>query len=162
MATYTVDAAGNRSSKGDLRAGVTSNYTYDAIYELTKAMQGGSTTESYRYDPVGNRLSSLGVPSYTNDSSNELTAKTGATYTYDYNGNTLTKVDSTGTTTYTWDFENRLTSVILPGTGGTVSFKYDPPCDGRRSGGLPHRNQNEVEPQGTQGVWCGKTGSPRG
>src|SRR6266566_41169 len=46
--------------------------------------------------------------------------------TYDYNGNTLTKADSTGTTNYTWDFENRLTSVTLPGSGGTVSFKYDP------------------------------------
>src|SRR5438309_1366363 len=44
----------------------------------------------------------------------------------DYNGNTTSKVDSTGTTSYTWDFENRLTSVTLPGTGGTVSFKYDP------------------------------------
>jgi RHS repeat-associated protein len=29
-------------------------------------------------------------------------------------------------TTYTWDFENRLTNVNLPGNGGTVSFKYDP------------------------------------
>jgi len=48
------------------------------------------------------------------------------TYTYDYNGNTLTKTDSTGTTTYAWDFENRLTSVTLPGNGGTVSFAYDP------------------------------------
>src|SRR6266849_4019084 len=46
--------------------------------------------------------------------------------TYDYNGNTATKADSTGTTQYFWDFENRLTSVTLPGTGGTVSFKYDP------------------------------------
>jgi YD repeat-containing protein len=46
--------------------------------------------------------------------------------TDDSNGNTLTKVGSTGTTTYTWDYENRLTSVSLPGTGGTVSFKYDP------------------------------------
>jgi RHS repeat-associated protein len=44
----------------------------------------------------------------------------------DNNGNTLTKTDSTGTTNYTWDFENRLTSVTLPGTGGTVSFRYDP------------------------------------
>ena len=35
-------------------------------------------------------------------------------------------MDSTGTTTYTWDFENRLTSVALPGTGGTVTSKYDP------------------------------------
>jgi YD repeat-containing protein len=47
-------------------------------------------------------------------------------YTFDYNGNTLTKADATGTTNYTWDFENRLTSVTLPGSGGTVSFKYDP------------------------------------
>jgi RHS repeat-associated protein len=38
----------------------------------------------------------------------------------------LTKADSTGTTNYTWDSENRLASVTLPGTGGTVSFKYDP------------------------------------
>ncbi len=38
----------------------------------------------------------------------------------------LTKADSTGTASYTWDFENRLTSVTLPGTGGTASFKYDP------------------------------------
>jgi RHS repeat-associated protein len=47
-------------------------------------------------------------------------------YTYDNNGSTQSKTDSTGTTNYTWDFENRLTSVALPGTGGTVSFKYDP------------------------------------
>ncbi len=52
-ATYTVDAAGNRTSKGDLQAGVTSNYTYDAIYELTKATQGTSTTESYAYASGG-------------------------------------------------------------------------------------------------------------
>lgn len=44
---------------------------------------------------------------------------------YDANGNTSTKADANGTTTYTWDFENRLTSVVLPGTGGTVTFKYD-------------------------------------
>jgi RHS repeat-associated protein len=29
-------------------------------------------------------------------------------------------------TTYAWDYENRLTSVTLPGSGGTVAFKYDP------------------------------------
>jgi YD repeat-containing protein len=44
----------------------------------------------------------------------------------DNNGNTATKVASTGTTTYAWDFENRLSTVTLPGSGGTVSFKYDP------------------------------------
>jgi hypothetical protein len=45
---------------------------------------------------------------------------------HDANGNTQTKVVGSNTTTYAWDFENRLTSVMLPGMGGTVSFKYDP------------------------------------
>jgi len=45
---------------------------------------------------------------------------------YDANGNTLTMVNSSGTTTYAWDYENRLTGVTLPGSAGTVSFKYDP------------------------------------
>ena len=43
-------------------------------------MQGTNTTESYSYDPVGNRLSSLGVSSYTNNTSNELTSTSGASY----------------------------------------------------------------------------------
>ena len=56
-------------------------------------------------------------------------------YTYDANGNMLTKPDGTA---YTWDVNNRLTQVTLPGTGGSVTFKYDP--FGRRiqkSGPLP-------------------------
>jgi RHS repeat-associated protein len=40
----------------------------------------------------------------------------------DANGNTTT--DSSGKS-YTWDFENRLASAVVPGTG-TVAFKYNP------------------------------------
>jgi RHS repeat-associated protein len=125
-ATYTVDSAGNRTAKTDKHANVTSNYGYDAIYELLQTTQGGTTTESYTYDPVGNRLSSLGVSPNSNNSSNELTSTPSASYTYDNNGNTISKTDSSGTTNYTWDYENRLTSVVLPGTAGTATFKYDP------------------------------------
>ena len=125
-ASYTVDSAGNRTAKTDQRLALTTNYGYDSIYQLLSATQSGSTTENYTYDPVGNRLSSLGVASYTNNTSNELTATSLATYGYDLNGNAVTKNDSTGITTYNWDFENRLTSVVLPGSGGTVTFKYDP------------------------------------
>lgn len=120
---YTLDAAGNRTAKTDYLAGVTSNYTYDKIYELTQVMQGTNTTESYSYDPVGNRLSSVGVASYSYNNSNELTSTPSGSYTYDYNGNTLT--DASGKS-YAWDFENRLKQVTLPSSGGTVTFLYDP------------------------------------
>ena len=125
-ATYTVDSAGNRTAKTDQLAAVTSSCGYDAIYELTQVMQGTNTTENYSYDPAGNRTASLGVSSYSTNVSNELTATPTALYTHDSNGNTLSKSETSGTTTYAWDFENRLISATLPGTGGTVSFKYDP------------------------------------
>jgi RHS repeat-associated protein len=121
-ASYTYDTAGNRTSKGNYLNGVTSNYTYDPLYQLTQVTQGGSTTETYSYDFVGNRLSSSGVPNYSYNSSNELTSNSNGSYAYDANGNTLS--DPSGKS-YTWDFENRLTQAVVPGTG-TVTFKYDP------------------------------------
>jgi RHS repeat-associated protein len=125
-ASYTLDNAGNRTAKTDQRTAVATSYGYDNIYQLLSATPSSGTPESYTYDPVGNRLSSAGVASYSYNSSNELTSNSSATFGYDNNGNTTSKTDSTGTTTYAWDFENRLTSVTLPGSGGTVSFKYDP------------------------------------
>ncbi len=102
------------------------SYGYDSVYQLLSATQGATATESYAYDAVGNRTSSLGVASYTTNSSNEMTANSNASFTYDNNGNTLTKVIGGNTTSYAWDFENRMSSVTLPGSGGSVSFKYDP------------------------------------
>jgi RHS repeat-associated protein len=125
-ASYTLDSSGNRTAMTDNHASVTSDYSYDSVYELTQVTQGGSTTESYSYDAVGNRTASLGVSSYTNNSSNEVTATSTTSYSYDYNGNTTTRIDSTGTSSYSWDYENRLVGVTLPASGGTVSFKYDP------------------------------------
>jgi YD repeat-containing protein len=102
---------------------VATSYGYDNIYQLLSATPSSGTAESYTYDPGGNRLSSAGVPSSSYNSSNELSSNSNATYGYDLNGNAVTKNDSSGITTYAWDFENRLTSVTLPGSGGTVTFK---------------------------------------
>jgi RHS repeat-associated protein len=123
-ASYTYDPAGNRTAKTNYVNATTSNYTYDPLYELTQVTQGASTTESYSYDAVGNRLSSLSVPNYNYNASNELTSNSSGSYTYDANGNTLS--DASGRS-FTWDFENRLVQAVVPGTnGGTTTFKYDP------------------------------------
>jgi RHS repeat-associated protein len=158
-AAYTYDNDGNRTSKTNYLNGTTSNYSYDPLYELTQVTQGGSTTESYSYDPVGNRLSSMGTPSYSYNSSNELTASSAGSYTYDANGNTLS--DAQGRS-YTWDFENRLTQVVVPGTNsttaGTTTFKYDP--FGRRiqkssptwAGGFVYDGDNLIETVNSNGT----------
>src|ERR1700743_2203548 len=107
--SYTYDAAGNRLSKTDLYANVTSSYAYDNIYQLTGVTQGTSTTESYTYDAVGNRLSSLGVSPYPYNSSNELASTPSGGYTYDHNGNMLTRPDGAE---FSWDYSNRLSQVV--------------------------------------------------
>lgn len=124
--TLSPGAAGNRTSKQNLQNGVSENYTYDLVYQLTQVVKGGSVSEGYSYDLVGNRLASLGLSPYQYNSSNQLTSVPGFSYTYDNNGNTTSKADSNGTTTYTWNFENRLASLALPASGGTVTFGYDP------------------------------------
>ena len=60
-AIYTVDSAGNRTSRTPLPSGTATNYAYDDLYQLITATQDSSTVESYTYDEVGNRRSSIGV-----------------------------------------------------------------------------------------------------
>ena len=91
----------------------------------------------YTYDVLGNRLPRTDTPSVTPppattsaatwsyDVANRLQSRPGVTYTYDNNGNTLTKTDAVGTTTYGYDYENRLISATMPG-GITASYTYDP------------------------------------
>jgi len=129
-ATYTVDNAGNRTAKTDNLTSATTNYAYDSIYQLLSATQGTSTTESYTYDAVGNRLTAPGPASYHYNSSNQLTSISNqqgtniATYTYDSNGGTATK--QTGSLfQHAWDFENRLTQIMWASTF-QVRFKSDP------------------------------------
>ena len=99
-------------------------YTYDTVNRLTAVSNFELPSEGYSYDAVGNRTASHLSPSYSYQPSNELTSTASATYTYDNNGNVVSKTTSSGTTTFSYNEENRLTQVTLP-TGLTVSYKYD-------------------------------------
>ena len=99
-------------------------YTYDAVDRLTGVANFEIPTESYSYDDVGNRTASHLSPSYGYQPFNKLTSTATVTYSYDNNGNLVSKTDVSGTSTFSYNEENRLTQVVLP-AGLTVSYKYD-------------------------------------
>jgi RHS repeat-associated protein len=61
---------------------------------------------------------------------NKLTNTATASYVYNANGNLVSKTNTSGTTQYIWDYENRLKQVILPNSQNVV-YKYD--AFGRRT-----------------------------
>jgi RHS repeat-associated protein len=99
-------------------------YGYDLVDRLTSATNSAQPNENYAYDGVGNRTASHLSASYTYQPFNKLASTASATNTYDNKGNLLTKTDSLGTTTFSWNEENQLTQVAMP-TGLTVNYKYD-------------------------------------
>ncbi len=136
--TFTYDSL-HRLSQKVLPNGTITTPTYDSLNQLLSLAH---TTQpllstNYTYDVLGNRLTRTDSPSLTPppattsantwnyDVANRLLTRPGVTHTYDNNGNTLTKTDASGTTTYGYDFENRLISVSAPG-GITASYAYDP------------------------------------
>ena len=107
----------------------TTTYGYDDIYQLTSADHPTQPQENFTYDFVGNRLTSTDYNEWNYNNRNQLTGYNGITYSYDDNGNTISKTDAGGTTNYTYNYENRLTRIDFPG-GGYVTYKYD--VKGRR------------------------------
>ncbi len=109
-------------------------YIYDTDNQLTSATKPqGTGTETFTYDLSGNRLrrDEETVDSTFSDN-NELTNDKTYTYVYDRNGNLTQKTHiATGqVTTYTWDYENRLTSVTrrpssIAQATSEVSYRYD-------------------------------------
>jgi RHS repeat-associated protein len=123
-AGYTYDDAGNRLTKTLPEYAET--YLYDPLYRLREVDRPSPTpTETYTYDKVGNRKTSIDAMNWTYSMRNELTSYGSATFTYDLNGNTLTKNDPTGSWTYEWNAENQLTRVLYSGSVA-ARFTYDP------------------------------------
>ena len=122
---YTYDNTGNRLTMTTLNG--TTQYTYDGINQLTKVIYPDGSTTSYNLDPAGNRVSEVvdaNAVEYTTNSLNQYTDINGDSYTYDANGNMASKKGSSGTTIYTYDFDNRLIQVDT--VTETIRYSYDP------------------------------------
>jgi RHS repeat-associated protein len=120
---YDYDALNRLTAES--RDGVSRSFTYDKIDEVKSV--SGSNTESYTYDKNGNRLNA----GYQHTDQNRLTTDGVYSYDYDNEGNRTKRTEiATGKVDeYTWDYRNRLTSVVSRDTYGvvtqTVSYEYD-------------------------------------
>ena len=97
----------------------TSTYGYDSKSQLTSATHSYQSNETYAFDNNGNRTMS----GYQTGTDNRLTNDGIYSYTYDAEGNRLTRTKTaTGEVTeYTWDYHNRLTKVTEKNSQGTVT-----------------------------------------
>jgi RHS repeat-associated protein len=103
----------------------TKDYNYDLIDRLTQVISSNAQqNENYSFDAVGNRLTSHLSTTYQYAAFNRLAQSQQASFVYDNNGNMTSRTDSSGTTQYIWDFENRLRQVIKP-DGTSINYKYN-------------------------------------
>ena len=133
--SYTYDANGNQLTQTDEKANVTTN-TYDQLNRLASTTDPLGHKTTYTYDAAGNRLTVVNPAGQTTTSgynaANQLTAITysdGKTPNvtnigYDLDGERTAMTDGTGTSNWTYDSLNRLTS-YTNGAGAKVSYGYD-------------------------------------
>jgi len=120
--SYTLgrDAAGRITSKTETISGEehTWSYSYDEAGRLVQTELDGRVYEQIVYDENSNRTeytdSSGTIVTADYDDQDRLLRYGDTTFTYTANGELLTKADSTGTTTYTYDVFGNLTDVELP------------------------------------------------
>ena len=99
---YTYDDLNRLKTWYDLDTDTTTTYSYDSVGNLTTVKENGSTVKSFTYNGA-DQISSSG-------------------YSYDDNGNLTADSDHN----YSWDGDNRLTSVVDKSTSQTIaSYTHD-------------------------------------
>ncbi|MEP7147804.1 MAG: RHS repeat-associated core domain-containing protein [Acidobacteriota bacterium] len=107
------DANGNLGSNNSPNQ--PTNYSFDVLGNLTQIVQGGQT-RSFGYSSLSRLLTATNPESGTFQ------------FSYDLNGNLLTKVDARGiSTTYTYDPLNRATTRNYSDSTPDIVYTYDDP-----------------------------------
>lgn len=124
---YQWDTAGNLTQRQDGNQSLTEAFTLDALDRVTSSTLNGVNNLTVGYDAAGNITSKTDVGSYTYGNSAHPHAVMSAgtrTFTYDANGNQLTRDGAT----QTWASFNLPTLVAQPIAGTTYQsqFNYGP------------------------------------
>ncbi|MFI9589775.1 DNA/RNA non-specific endonuclease [Nonomuraea sp. NPDC052265] len=130
--THVYDAAGNETALIK-PGGVRLDRQFDALDQVTKVTGSGAgivaEDKTYTYDLSGRPTMVSGQSLEYNDRSllTKVTSSTSGTsnFSYDAVGNPTQRVDVTGTTTFTWDKDDRLKTVNDPVSGRINTYDYD-------------------------------------
>ena len=112
---YAYDLSGNRTAMTTLEG--PHAFTYDAQNQLLSAAYPDGSSETFFYDPVGNRTSLVAV------ASGGLSTNT-TTYTYGSGNRLLADASATTTNTYAYDGAGRLTNHVVNGLPRTIAYDF--------------------------------------
>jgi RHS repeat-associated protein len=115
------------------------SYLFDSLDRMTSATYFDASVQTFAYDAVGNRTFWNNRNTqrwFCHDAANRLIQQSASstpgcpspvvTYTYDNNGNRISRTPSSGAShTYTWDASNRLVQFRNNGTSTNWFFRYD-------------------------------------
>jgi RHS repeat-associated protein len=131
---YSYDAVGNITQivdRSGTHSAATTTYAYDDLSRLLSASttQASSTpySQSYAYNAIGNITYKSDIGNFLYQGAtgtlyanpHAATLVNGITYTYDKNGNLAS---TSASTTNTWNYRNRLTSILKNGTTSTYLY----------------------------------------
>ena len=122
---YTYSPTGNLSVKATEHGSY--QYQYDNLQRLTAAVNPVSADEAYSYDALGNRLTSAATQgSWHYNANSQLTGYDHVSFTYDDNGNIISKKADGLETRYVYDAQSRLTRVENESGAAIANYGYDP------------------------------------
>jgi len=135
--TYTYDLL-SRVSSLQRPNGVASSFSYDAVGRLSRLLHSSAQGQiedhiyGYNADDEISSISSLSsshlLPAEKSiaaaDAANRVTQTAVTTFAFDDEGQTTSKTDAQGGSSYQWDARGRLIRATLP-SGQTVNYSYD-------------------------------------
>jgi RHS repeat-associated protein len=121
---YTWDRVGDLLSRNDANQSLTEVLTYDNLHRLTNSALNGTTNMHVDYNAWGNIYQKTGIGVYTYDGTKIHAVRStvsGLTYTYDNNGNAITKNGAP----ITWFVSNKPRSISNGSYTSTFEYTAD-------------------------------------